>query len=223
MLQGLTVSLIIPCFNEALGLPHVFAKVPAIVDEVLVVDNNSTDDTVALALAWGARVVPAPTQGYGAAYKAGFAACNADIIVTLDGDGTYPVEEIERLVRILLEQELDFVSACRFPLQNPENMDRLSRIGNWGLTLATKILFGNGLRDSQSGMWIFRRSALGRLRIESDGMPLSEEIKIEALKKKLEFREIHIPYYKRFGEKKIRKFRDGFHNLWFLVYMRFRK
>jgi glycosyltransferase involved in cell wall biosynthesis len=223
MLQGRSITLIIPCYNEALGLPHVLQKVPKCVDEVLIVDNNSTDETAEIARSFGARVVVAPRQGYGAAYKVGFAACDSEIVVTLDGDGTYPLEEIERLVCILLADELDFISACRFPLKNPENMDRVSRIGNWGLTLSAKILFRYGLQDSQSGMWIFRRAILERLRIESDGMPLSEEIKIEALKKKLKFREVHIPYYMRFGEKKIRKFRDGLHNLWFLLYLRFRK
>jgi dolichol-phosphate hexosyltransferase len=222
MLQGQTITLIIPCYNESLGLPHVLQLVPRCVDEVLVVDNNSTDDTVAIAKGFGARVVTAPKQGYGAAYKVGFASCDADIVVTLDGDGTYPVTEIDRLVGHLLEQQLDFISACRFPLQNPENMDRVSQIGNWGLTLAAKILFGYGLKDSQSGMWIFRRSALSKLRLESDGMPLSEEIKIEAVKRNLRFQEVHIPYSLRYGEKKIRKLRDGIHNLWFLVYMRFR-
>jgi glycosyltransferase involved in cell wall biosynthesis len=222
MVQGLSITLVIPCYNEGLGLPHVLQKVPPCIDEVIIVDNNSTDDTVAIALEHGAIVLPAPVQGYGAAYKVGFAACKGDIVVTLDGDGTYPVEEIEQLVAQLIAAPLDFISACRFPLQNPENMDRLSRIGNWGLTLAAKVLFGYGLQDSQSGMWVFRRSVLSQIRLESDGMPLSEEIKIEVIKRKLRFREIHIPYHLRFGEKKIRKFRDGFHNLWFLVYLRLR-
>jgi dolichol-phosphate hexosyltransferase len=223
MVQGKSIQLIIPCYNEALGLPHVLSRVPDCVDRVLVVDNASTDETVAIARQFGAQVIRESRRGYGAAYKAGFAAADADVIVTLDGDGTYPVEEIPRLVETLLKEGLDFISACRFPLQNPENMDRVSRIGNWGLTLTAKVLFGYGLKDSQSGMWIFRRELLLKLRLESDGMPLSEEIKIEAIKRKFKLREIHIPYHMRFGEKKIRKFRDGFHNLWFLVYLRFRK
>jgi dolichol-phosphate hexosyltransferase len=223
MLHGKSIQLILPCYNEALGLPHVFSKVPACVDRVLVVDNDSTDDTANIARGFGAQVIHEKKRGYGAAYKAGFAAADADIIVTLDGDATYPVEEIPGLVERLLGDKLDFISACRFPLQNPGNMDRLSKIGNWGLTLAAKVLFGYGLRDSQSGMWIFRREVLAKLRLESDGMPLSEEIKIEAIKRKFRFREVHIPYHMRYGEKKIRKFRDGFHNLWFLVYLRFRR
>ncbi|MFM2375402.1 MAG: hypothetical protein RLZZ165_499 [Bacteroidota bacterium] len=223
MLQDNTIALVIPCFNEALGLPHVLRDLPGCVDELIVVDNNSTDGTADIARAMGATVVAESRQGYGASYKAGFAAVKSDIVVTLDGDGTYPAGEIPRLVETLLRENLDFISGCRFPLDDKRNMDFMSRLGNWGLTLATGLLFGYGLRDSQSGMWVFRARALEHLRIESDGMPLSEEIKIEAIRRKLRFREIHIPYRLRFGEKKIRMLRDGLHNLCYLVYLRFRK
>ena len=223
MIHGKSITLVIPCFNEALGLPHVLEKLPDCIDEIIVVDNCSTDNTAEIARNFGAKVIFEARKGYGAAYKAGFLAVDSDIVVTLDGDGTYPVEEIPFLINQLIDRELDFISACRFPLQNSANMDSVSRFGNWFLTFCAKILFGYGLKDSQSGMWVFRGEILQKLRLESDGMPLSEEIKIEAIKRKLKFKEVHIPYYLRFGEKKIRKFRDGFHNLFFLIYLRFRK
>lgn len=223
MLQNHSITLIIPCYNEELGLPTVLGKVPSCVDTIMVVDNNSIDQTAEIARQHGAVVVNAPVQGYGAAYKQGFAAAKGDIIVTLDGDDTYPVDLIPDLVGRLIQDKLEFISACRFPLQNPKNMDPVSKFGNWVLTMTAKILFGYGVKDSQSGMWIFRRDTLPKMRLESNGMPLSEEIKIEAIKRGLRFREIHIPYYLRLGEKKIRKFRDGFHNLYFLFYLKFRK
>jgi hypothetical protein len=70
-------------------------------------------------------------------------------------------------------------------------------------------------------MWIFRRSILPRLRLTSDGMALSEEIKLEVLMQGLRFREIHIPYHERIGDVKLRKWKDGWHNLSFLVKKRF--
>jgi len=110
-----------------------------------------------------------------------------------------------------------------FLLMDGKNMDGVSKFGNRVLTFTAQVLFGYGLKDSQSGMWVFYAEVLERLRVESGGMPLSEEIKIEAIRRGLRFREVHIPYHMRFGEKKIKKFRDGMRNLWWLVRMRFRK
>lgn len=223
MLRGQKLSLIIPCYNEEEGLPVVLKKVPAFIDEVLIVDNNSTDLTAGIAEQNGARVFREPRQGYGYAYHLGFAQATGDIFITMDGDGTYPPEEIERLVNQLLDEDLEFISACRFPLQNKKNMDPVSKFGNWVLTFTTKLLFGLGLKDSQSGMWVLRRASLSRLTLRSNGMPFSEEIKIEAIRRGLRFKEVHIPYHLRYGEKKIKKFRDGVRNLWWLFKLRFRK
>ena len=217
MHRGLKLSAVIPCYNEEAGVRDVLIRMPAVVDEVVVVDNNCTDRTAQVALGLGARVVAQPIRGYGAAYKAGLATATGDVIVTLDGDGSYPPEEIPRLVDILLERGLDFLSACRFPLSDPGAMEITNRLGNGVLTAATALLFFKPIRDSQSGMWVMRRAALERLRLTSDGMAFSEEIKLEALLKRLEFGEFHIPYGERVGTIKLRKWRDGLANLAFLV------
>lgn len=223
MHAGLCISLIIPCYNEEEGLEFVLQRVPESVDEVIIVDNNSTDTSVQVAGQFGAKVFREARQGYGHAYFKGFAEATGDVFVTMDGDGTYPAEEINRLLDELTNQKLDFISACRFPLSNPENMDPVSKFGNWVLTTVTRVLFGYKLKDSQSGMWVFRKGALEKIRLTQKGMAFSEEIKIEAIRRNLAFEEIHIPYHLRFGEKKIKKFRDGFLNLWFLLRLRFRK
>ena len=152
------LSVIFPCFNEEDGIREVIGRMPACVDEIVVVDNNCTDRTAEVAASLGARVVPETRAGYGAAYKAGMAAATGDIVVTMDGDGTYPPEEIPRLVDHLVDRQLDFVSASRFPLSDPRAMGLTNRFGNWVLTIAAMLLFLRNLRDSQSGMWIFRRA-----------------------------------------------------------------
>lgn len=221
MVRGRTISVVIPCYNEEGGIRHVLESLPKEVDEKVVVDNNSSDKTGDVARSLGARVVFEGRPGYGLAYKAGLPAATGDIIATLDGDGSYPPDRIPVLVERLLDEDLDFISACRFPLADPKAMPLTNRFGNFVLTAASVVLFGRPIRDSQSGMWIFKRSILPRLRLTSDGMPLSEEIKLEVLMKGLRFREIHIPYQERTGDVKLRRWKDGWDNLSFLVKKRF--
>ena len=217
MHRSLTISVVIPCYNEEDGVREVIGRMPKAVDEIVVVDNNCTDRTAEVAAGLGARVVAEKTPGYGAAYKAGLKAATGDLVVTLDGDGTYPPEEIPRLVDALLDRNWDFLSASRFPLSDGRAMGLSNRIGNWVLTVAAAALFFKPIRDSQSGMWVFRRPTLGRMRLTSDGMAFSEEIKLEALLRGLSFGEAHIPYGARIGEVKLQKWRDGWNNLTFLV------
>lgn len=222
MHRDLKISVVIPCYNEEEGVKLVIESLPACVDEVVVVDNNSTDRTAEVAQSLGARVVKETRKGYGAAYKAGLPAVTGDVTVTMDGDGTYPAEQIEELVGYLVDNELDFISASRFPLMNPEAMNFSNKLGNMVLTVSMLLLFGKGIKDSQSGMWVYRSSIYPKLKLTSDGMPFSEEIKIEAIRNnEVRFAEYHVNYHQRVGEVKLEKWRDGFRNLYFLLQKRF--
>lgn len=221
MRQNLKLSLVIPCYNEEDGVREVIGRCPEAVDEIVVVDNNCTDRTAEVARSLGAVVVSEKRPGYGAAYKAGLAAATGDVIVTLDGDGTYPPEVIPELVDALVERRLDFLSACRFPLSDRRAMGLTNQLGNWVLTVTAMLLFFKPIRDSQSGMWVFKRSLLDRLRVTSDGMPFSQEIKLEAILRGFRFGETHIAYGARIGEVKLQKWRDGWLNLAFLFRKRF--
>lgn len=222
MHRGLKISVVIPCYNEEEGVQLVINSLPDCVDEVVVVDNNCTDRTAEVATALGAKVVSETRKGYGAAYKTGLPAVTGDVTVTLDGDCTYPSEQIPELVDYLEDNGLDFISASRFPLKNPKAMDFSKKVGNMILTVAMLVLYGKNIKDSQSGMWIFRSRILPKLKLTSDGMPLSEEIKIEAIRANdVAFDEYHVNYHPRVGEVKLDKWRDGFRNLIFLVRKRF--
>ena len=117
----------------------------------------------------------------------------------------------------------DVLSASRFPLSEPATLHLSNRLGNRVLTVAAPMLFWKPIRDSQSGMWVFRRALLERLRLTSDGMAFSEEIKLEALLRGFRFGEAHIPYGDREGQVKLQKWRDGWANLAFLFRRRFRR
>lgn len=225
MIDNLTLSLVIPAHNEEEGLPRVLELVPAEVDRVIVVDNCSTDGTAAVARSFGATVVEQPIKGYGSAYKAGFASVETDLVSTSDADGTYPVDRIPALARQLLERDLDFISARRIPDDHAGTLNNVMRFtGNWVLTAATVLLFWRKILDSQSGMWVFRREVLDGVHLTSDGMPFSEELKIEAWRNPgISCAEISVPfsYSDRVGAAKLNLWRDGFRNLLFLFAKRF--
>jgi hypothetical protein len=222
MYKGQKITVIIPCLNEEQGIERVLRRMPEFVDETIVVDNGSTDRTSEVAQALGARVIREDVRGYGRAYKTGFASATGDIIITLDGDHSYPPDAISYLLEAFLHLETDFLNASRFPVRDRNAMSFKHKLGNRILSLAMSLLFFRWVRDSQSGMWVLRRTILQGMNLTSDGMAFSEEIKIEALKsRRVRFAEISILYTSRLGEIKLNPWRDGFHNLWFLVKKRF--
>ncbi len=222
MYNNQSITVIMPCLNEEQGIEQVLRRMPDFVDEVIVVDNGSTDRTSEVAADFGARVIREDARGYGRAYKKGFAFATSDIIVTLDGDHSYPPDAISYLLEAFRHLEVDFLNASRFPVRDPKAMSFKHKIGNFILSVAMSLLYFRWIHDSQSGMWVFRRSILSEMTLESDGMAFSEEIKIEALKSsRIKFAEISILYTSRLGEIKLNPWRDGFYNLWFLLKKRF--
>jgi len=235
-------TLVIPTLNEAASISHVlrlfrtaateangtiYAGHP--IDwEVLVVDGASADGTAAIAEAEGARVLIERRPGYGRAYKTGFAAATGDVLATADGDATYPVETVPGLVKKLLDEPLDFITGNRFAYLDRNAMTTEHRVGNQLLNLFLGTAYHRylkaipgGLRDSQSGFWVFRRELLGKFHLTQDGMAFSEELKIEAILRGVRFLEVPIQYRERWGPPKLQSWRDGTRNLLFLAEKRF--
>ena len=222
MYKGFSVSVVLPCYNEEEGVRVTLADMPSLVDEAVVVDNNCTDRTAEVASAMGAKVVAETKRGYGAALKAGFHAAASDIIVAMDADATYPRNFIPVLLDVMIEEGLDFISCDRTGHKAEEANSFLRVLGNWVLNVGMFVLFGVWLKDSQSGMWIFKRSILPQLTLTSDNMSLSEELKIEAFtRRNIKARELPIYYKARVGESKLNLWHDGFTNLLFLLRKRF--
>jgi glycosyltransferase involved in cell wall biosynthesis len=221
MYRGKSVSVVIPCHNEEEGIRSVLEQMPSIVDEVVVVDNCSTDRTAEVARALGARVIYEGRKGYGRAYKTGFAKARGDIIVTMDGDGTYPPDSLPLLLYVLVEENVDFITARRWQTRSGQGKSPIRLLGNAILSGTMMALFFKFIIDSQSGMWVFKREVLRRIDPRSDSMALSEEIKILAFTHPdLRCMEMPIYYGERIGVSKLNLWRDGFGNLFFLAKMR---
>src|SRR5258708_23787825 len=139
--------------------------VPDFVDQVIVVDNGSTGRTSDVAHSLGAKVIREPVRGYGRSYKKGFASATSDLIVTLDGDHSYPPDAISYLLEAFLHLDVDFLNASRFPVRDRRAMSFKHKFGNLVLTVVMSLLYFQWVRDSQSGMWVFRRSILKDMRL----------------------------------------------------------
>ncbi|MEI8343967.1 MAG: glycosyltransferase family 2 protein [Candidatus Moraniibacteriota bacterium] len=214
------VSVVIPALNEEKAIEAVIKQIPVgrlrtlgYETEIVVVDNNSTDKTGEIARQHGATVVFQPMRGYGNAYKAGFDGATGDIIVTGDADMTYPFDAMPELLKKLENEDIDFLNTDRLTNLNPQAMTITHVFGNWLLSLATKLLFGWPFKDSQSGMWIFKREIWQQLDVQSDGMPFSQELKIEAYVKGFKCDEVPIEYRVRIGEVKLSTIDDGVKNI----------
>jgi len=219
------VSIVVPALNEEEGIGKTIQAIPrhelkkmGYEVQVLVVDNRSEDKTGELARQAGAEVVFEPRRGYGRAYKTGFANARGHIVATADADLSYPVEEIPRFIKLLEDEKLDFITTNRFAKMDKRAMSWRNKLGNNALNSATRLLFQIDLADSQSGMWIFRRSILDNLVLRSNGMPFSEELKLEACHfAKCRWREQPIEYRTRVGKIKLHVWRDGLQNLFYLM------
>ena len=236
-------TLVIPTLNEADGIGHtlrtfreaaeeanrsLFLRSP-VEWEVLVVDGRSTDGTPDIARSLGAKVINEPRKGYGRAYRTGFEQATGEYIATLDGDGTYPAELVPWFLLHLLHHKKDFLTGDRLTYLAPKSMTTEHRIGNFLLNLLVSVFFHSCLQgvparilvDSQSGFWVFRRAVLPSLHLTQDGMAFSEEIKLEAMIRGLKFEEVPIHYAERWGRPKLSSWRDGLHNMMYLVRKRF--
>jgi glycosyltransferase involved in cell wall biosynthesis len=211
------VTVVIPTLNEAANVGWVLGRLPAVVDEVIVVDGLSTDGTVAAARA--ARpdvvIVTATRRGKGAALQAGFAAARGTFVVMLDADCSMDPAEIDRYV-VLLERGVDLVKGSRFlPGAGTADITVLRRWGNGTLLALVNHFYGAGFTDLCYGFIAFRRSLLDALRVEADGFEVETEIAVHALCAGMRIEEVpSFESRRRDGVSKLHPCRDGTRVLW---------
>jgi glycosyltransferase involved in cell wall biosynthesis len=221
MLKNKKITVVIPTLNEAKGIRATIEVIPKFVDEIIVVDGGSKDETQKIARECGAKVVEELRPGYGRAFKTGFEHATGDIIGTTDGDGTYPIELLESVVNQLLEKQLEFISCSRLPLEDASSMRKRNLIGNFLMTQAASVMWVHHFSDILSGMWVFRRPCLKKLTLLSDSWNFSEEIKLQAyMHLGDKFAEYKIPYRERLGETKLVPWKVGLQNIGYMIAMR---
>jgi len=220
------VSVVIPCLNEANSLGFCIDKAvtafraSGLSGEVIVADNGSTDGSIQIAEAHGARVVPVEERGYGSALRAGIAAARGPFIIMGDADDSYDFSEVPRFAE-MLRQGYDVVMGNRFRGEiKPRAMPWHHKyIGNPGLTALLNLFFRAGIGDSHCGMRGFTRVVYERMDLRSTGMEFASEFVIKAAQLGARITEIPITLWpdKRGRPPHLRSFRDGWRHLRFML------
>ncbi len=225
MYRDITVSVVIPALNEADSLPHVLPRIPAWVDEVILVDGASVDGTmdVARRIMPRVRLVTQDRPGKGAALRCGFAAARGDIVVHLDADGSTRPEEIQSFIDCLLDGA-DFAKGSRFAAGGrTDDITPLRRLGNWSFVVITNVLFGSRFSDITYGYNAVWRRHLHLLAPEIDGWAHEIVANIRAHRRGLKVVEVASCEAPRVaGEAKLQTFSAGWTILKAIVGERFR-
>ena len=185
----------IPAFNEEKNIGPIIQSLKKIYDDVLVCDDGSLDSTSSIALEMGAIVVKHSTnQGYGSAIKTIFNEAkkiNCDILVTFDADGQHQINEIDDILKPIIQNTADIVIGSRF-LGKTKNLPKYRKFGIKTITGLTNIMTGSNISDSQSGFRAYSQKILKEISPTESGMGISTEILIKATKRKMRITEIPI-------------------------------
>ena len=203
-----TIKVIIPAYNEQDSIANVIRDIPNIVDEVIVINNNSIDNTEQNAKNVGATVLTENRKGYGYACLKGMEyAANqvdkADIIVFLDGDYSDYPEELTKLIEPILNDNIDFVIGSRVKrLREQGSMTPQQIFGNWLATFLMKLMFGAKFTDLGPFRAI-KYDKLLALNMEDKTYGWTVEMQLKAIKQKLTYIEVPVRYKKRIGVSKV--------------------
>ena len=204
MRQSRAIAVIIPALNEAQAIGRVVADIPDWVDQIIIADNGSTDDTAAVARAAGAIVVHESEKGYGAACLKGIAtAGQVDIFVFMDGDYSDFGEDMHLLVDPILAGEADFVLASRaLGKREAGSLTPQQRFGNWLATTLMRLIWRADFTDLGPYRAI-SRDALERLQMADRNYGWTVEMQIKAAEIGLRCREVPGRYRRRIGQSKV--------------------
>ncbi len=221
-----SITLIVPTLNEEGNLPYVLPSIPSFVDEILIVDGHSTDNTVEVArkLCPRAKIIYQEGKGKGNALRTGFIASTGNIIVTMDADGSMNPEEISMFVEPLLDG-YSFAKGSRFTRGGGTvDATEFRLFGNMMLANATNLLHRSKYTDVTYGYNAIKKHCIGKIELHSNGFSIETEIAIKA--KKAGLKTIEIPSFESArisGEAKLQSYSDGWSILKTIVFERFRR
>ncbi|MFA4645920.1 glycosyltransferase family 2 protein [Pyrococcus kukulkanii] len=193
MFKGFKITVVIPAYNEGKRIGSVLSKIPDFVDEVIVVDDGSEDNTSEIARSFGANVIRLErNSGKGAALREGIKRTSGDIIVLMDADGQHNPKEIPKLLEPIVQGNADFVIGKRIVKKGKRPLIR--KLSNWITSTLISLKVGERIEDSQSGFRAVKKEFIPK--ITSDRYEVETEILIKA--KKLGARIVEVPISTRY-------------------------
>jgi glycosyltransferase involved in cell wall biosynthesis len=208
----LDVAILIPCLNEEVSIGKVVEDFRSASPNarIYVYDNNSTDDTMAVARAAGAIVRSEPQQGKGNVVRRMFSDIEAQVYVLVDGDNTYEAEAAPRLIETLVNGSMDMVNGCR--IEEADAAYRLGhRFGNKLLTGLVSTIFDKGTKDMLSGYRVFSRRFVKSFPALSRGFEIETELTVHALELAMPIADVDTRYVERLpgSDSKLSTIKDG--------------
>jgi glycosyltransferase involved in cell wall biosynthesis len=215
-----SVAVLIACLDEAASIGRVVRDFQRVLPDanIYVYDNNSTDDTTAVARSAGAIVRRESLQGKGHVMRRMFADVDADIYIMVDGDDTYDAGAAEPMVRLLRDKSLDMVNGRRVATGSGSHR-KGHRFGNWLLSSVVALIFGKRLSDMLSGYKVLSRRFVKSFPCLSSGFEIETEIAVHALELMMPLEEIPVAYRERESgsESKLHTIRDGLRISWTIL------
>ncbi len=211
------ISVLVCTMNEEQAIGWVLRRIPADVDEIIMIDGHSTDRTVEVAQRTRpeVKVFLQPGKGKGDALRYGFSKAGGDIVITLDADGQNDPAELGSLVDPIIREGYDLVKGSRFKQGLPLGMPWHRVLGNWFLAMTASLLYGVRFTDVCSGFNAFPRSTLQRIRYETMGSHDYELVLyFRAIRAGLRIKEVgNIDRGRVAGESKMPSWHTGWNNL----------
>lgn len=213
--SGLDIALVVPCYNEEVAIAKVIRDFRAVLPtiDIYIFDNNSNDNTAAVARAEKAHVISVPLRGKGNVVRRMFADVDADIFIMVDGDATYDATSAPKMIDKLMREHLDMVVGCRETHQSVANAAyrRGHQFGNRMLTQSVVKIFGGGFTDMLSGYRVFTRRYAKSFPALSKGFEIETELTVHALELRMPYGEIVTPYGARpdGSQSKLSTYKDG--------------
>lgn len=206
------VSVVIPTLNEAGNILETLTTIEkelAYPKEIIVVDGDSTDGTIEIVKDTNCRLIIEPRRGYGIALKTGMKNAKGDIVVMVDGDGTYEVRHINLLLDTLIKNDAEMCLATRMYDPN-KAMGLVNFLANKIMTFCFNMLFMQFLSDTQSGFRAISRSAIEKVELTEEDMSFATEMLVKFAKEGFKMVEVPSVYKSRkYGKTKLRKIKSG--------------